>query len=889
MKNKLNNIFLVLIFNILFLNYVTAEEFNFNITELQITESGNIITGANGGTVTTRNNEIIITAENFKYNKLTTLLEAEGNVKLVDKVSDIIIESNEIFYFKDKEEIYTKGESRALNGRQIQIDADKYFKYNKLTSLLEAKGDVKLKDKDKNINIYTNEIYYLVNEEKISTIGKTVVNVESKYYVEGSDLVLLRNKMILSSNKKTTITDSNSNVYKLDQFQHFINDEILKGEKVFFKKNEKEGKEDEHYFEAAFFDLKKNEFLGKDTNIKFHKTLLDDEENDPRVRAVSSYGDEYNTYLDKAVFTSCKKTDKCPPWKIRAKRMNHDIIKNQIKYDSAWLELYDFPVVYFPKFFHPAAGVKRQTGLLKPEIGDHDKLGDSLYLPYFFVISDTKDMTLKPRLFNDDKIILQNEYRQITENSLTLIDASITKGHNSSDLDKGDSRSHFFANTKIDLDFEKFINSDLEINFEKVSNDNYLKLFDFIKSPLWMTNRDTLNSHVSLNLEHENYDFTSSFMLYEALSGRNSDRYSYVLPKYFFSKNFFLDNINGDFIFTSTGDNLINQTNVTTTKVNNNLTYTSPTTYSPNGIKKNFLLKVKNSNSMSNNDVRYKNKPQSEITSAYFYNASYPFEKKIEDGINTFIPKLSLRLSPHNMKNDNDSSRRIDAGNVYSPERTGIFEEGESLTLGFEFKKEKINKKNKLNHSNLDQQIAEINEYFNFRLATNLRLKKEENISKDSTLGETASNIFGDIMLKPNEEITLGYNFSLTDDLNTFEYSALSVGYLSENFTTTFNYLEEAGVLGDTNVIANKTKINFNNFNTLSFSTRRNRTINLTEYYDVVYEYKNDCLIAGIKYRKDYYKDLDIIPKEELFFSLTIIPFYTFSPDKMILNKERID
>ena len=80
MKNKLNNIFLVLIFNILFLNYVTAEEFNFNITELQITESGNLITGIKGGTVTTRNNEIIITAENFKYNKLSTLLEAEGNV-----------------------------------------------------------------------------------------------------------------------------------------------------------------------------------------------------------------------------------------------------------------------------------------------------------------------------------------------------------------------------------------------------------------------------------------------------------------------------------------------------------------------------------------------------------------------------------------------------------------------------------------------------------------------------------------------------------------------------------------------------------------------------------------------------------------------------------------
>ena len=71
-----------------------------------------------------------------------------------------------------------------------------------------------------------------------------------------------------------------------------------------------------------------------------------------------------------------------------------------------------------------------------------------------------------------------------------------------------------------------------------------------------MSARDTLNSNVSLNLEHEGYDFTSSFTMYEALDGSsNSDRYSYALPTYFFSKNFFLDNFNGDFNFSSNGDN----------------------------------------------------------------------------------------------------------------------------------------------------------------------------------------------------------------------------------------------------------------------------------------------------------------------------------------------
>tara|TARA_B100000768_G_scaffold119653_1_gene110715 strand:- start:218 stop:544 length:327 start_codon:yes stop_codon:yes gene_type:complete len=104
------------------------------------------------------------------------------------------------------------------------------------------------------------------------------------------------------------------------------------------------------------------------------------------------------------------------------------------------------------------------------------------------------------------------------------------------------------------------------------------------------------------------------------------------------------------------------------------------------------------------------------------------------------------------------------------------------------------------------------------------------------------------------------------------------------NFTTQFDYLEEKGVIGYTNIIENRTGYNFNNQNFISFNTRRNRKLNLTEYYDLIYEYKNDCLIAGIKYKKNYYNDADIKPVEELFFSITIVPLTTFSPNKMAVN-----
>ena len=881
MKNKLIIIFLTFVFSLSCISLTLAEEFKFNTTELQITKNGNLIKSIDGGIITTKNSEIVITADTFIYNKTTTLLEAEGNVILVDKIEDIIIESNKIFYLKNKEEIYTIGKSKATNGVDIKINANEYFKYNKLTTLLQAKGDVVLNDRIKNITINTNEIFYLINEEKISTLGETNIDVENKYKIKARDLTLDRNKMILSSKEKATITDKNSNIYKLNEFQYSINQEILKGKKVNFTRKEKFNKDDSYYFETGFFNLKESKFLGKDVTVKFHKTLFDNEKNDPRINATSGHGNKFNTYLDKAVFTSCKKTDKCPPWKMTANKIHHDKDKKQITYKNAWLELYDFPVAYFPKFFHPDPSVKRQSGLLKPEIGNHSTLGDSLYLPYFFVVSDEKDITLKPRLFNDHKFVLQGEYRQETKNSLTVIDSSITTGHDSSNLDKNDSRSHFFANTKIDLKLKDFINSNLEINFEKVSNDNYLKLFNFIRSPLLLKNNGALESLIELDLEHEGFDLTTSFEIYETLNGSNTDRYQYVLPTYNFSKNFNLDQENGSFLFNSNGNNTLKNTNVTTSTVINDLNFTSMNTFFNNGIIKNFKILTKNINSIGKNSIKYKNSPQSELMSAYNFNFSMPLEKKNKSSINSLIPKASFQLSPHDMKEHTNTSRTINVDNIFSSNRLALsdsFESGESLTLGVNFIKEKIN---------IINEITEIEDYFDFKLATVLRLKEEEDIPVKSTINKKTSNIFGQLNFKPNEIISLNYNFSLKNDFNTFEYNSIASKFTFNNFSTQFNLIEESGVIGSTNVLENITEYNLDENNLISFKTRRNRELNLTEYYDLIYEYKNDCLTANIKYRKDYYNDADITPKEELFFSITIVPFYTFSPDKMILNKDR--
>ena len=84
------------------------------------------------------------------------------------------------------------------------------------------------------------------------------------------------------------------------------------------------------------------------------------------------------------------------------------------------MKLYDVPVMYFPKFFHPDPTVKRQSGFLIPTIKNSSNKDNYLKTPYFFAIAENKDATFTPRFFTNDKILLQTEYRQLNAKKFTI-------------------------------------------------------------------------------------------------------------------------------------------------------------------------------------------------------------------------------------------------------------------------------------------------------------------------------------------------------------------------------------------------------------------------------------------------------------------------------------
>ena len=101
MKNNLIFIYLILIVNIIIIpKSFSYEQFNFDVTEVQIKDDGNRFLGKKGGTATT-NNGMQINAEEFDYDKIKNILKVDGNIEFIDSQKKIRIFSDSGTYLKE--------------------------------------------------------------------------------------------------------------------------------------------------------------------------------------------------------------------------------------------------------------------------------------------------------------------------------------------------------------------------------------------------------------------------------------------------------------------------------------------------------------------------------------------------------------------------------------------------------------------------------------------------------------------------------------------------------------------------------------------------------------------------------------------------------------------
>ena len=786
----------------------------------------------------------------FIFFLLSTFLKSEE--QFIFKVTEFeILENGKIF----------KGSKKGIveSNSNIIIEADEFL-YNKDTEILNASGHVKVIDNNNKIILKSESIIYDKKLEIITAKKDVVVTVSSKFKFFSKELKFIRYKSELLSNYKSVIYDDLSNSYELDKFSYSLKDKIIKGINI-TAKNQTETIN----FKDGVIDLDSKEIIASDTKIILKKNIFNNLDNDPRIYASSSKKLANNIILNNAIFTSCKKyNDKCPPWSLKSKKITHDKISKKLIYDDSILMIYGKPVFYFPKFFHPDPSVKRQSGFLKPQLNNSNILGSSVNIPYFHVISEYQDITFSPTVFEGKKLMLQNEYRQKWERSSLVADFGLVKDHISTN-NKKKNITHLFADFESDLMLNNFNKSQLNINIEKVNNDSYLKVFEgnLLPSNIKPKDLNVLKNDIKLDLIHEKFDLEIGLSSFENLQLSNSDRYEFVMPYYYYSDSRILENYDGLLNISSNGTNKLVNTNNLQTKIINDINFNSLENISKFGIQNNYGLYFKNINSLGKKDPIYKNTAQSLLTSLFEYNLTIPLTKKTPYRQETLTPRASFRVSPHDMKNFSSLERQIDINNFFEINRLGLedtFESGKSLTLGLNYLSKDYQDENNLN----------------IQLGTVFRDKENKDLPLSSSLNQKNSDLFGKINFDLSKNLNFNYDFGVDNNYSTFRYNSIDTTYSNNNFVTQFRFIEKDNFVEKINSIENITTYNFDSNNSFKFSTRKNREINLTEYYDFIYQYQNDCLTAAIKYRKSFYEDRDFKPSEDILFTISLIPLTTF-------------
>ncbi len=768
-------------------------------------------------------------------NLMSDEINFEANsVELIDKDNRIIAKKN-VKIFNQKETIYAD-----------EMD------YDRSNQIIKAKGNIKIKNLEDGIEIFSDELTYLKSEEKIILNKNVEINLEKKFFFNTEKIIYDKLNNQININDFSNFKDMFGNKVTSKESKFLLEKKLLKIKSVKML----DELNNEYYFKNAIVNFKTSEIIADGIKINFVKNAFGNKENDPRLKGNYFYSSDNQSFIKKGVFTTCKKRqDKCPPWQFKAEEIKHDKSKKTIYYKNAWLELYDKPVVYFPKFFHPDPTVKRQSGFLMPKFESSSSLGNSFSVPYFKVISESKDLTFTPKIFNESEGLFQNEYRQENKNSSHITDLSLKKSKNKS-------KSHFFSNTFANLDLSFFDNSELEFNIETTSGDNYLKSHK-IKSDI-TNNNSLLNSFLSIKGNNKDLYVEAKMEAYEDLTKeKSSDKYQYLFPSFELSKS-----LNNNFNLDSNGYYKNYDTNVFEKVLINDLRYSSIPKINTNGFINRFNLLFKNVTTESDNSNEYSNNFRSQNFGSLLYDISYPLKKE-GDNFDSFISgKASFMYSPNKNKNIKNLDRKISIKNIFNQNRLGLsdsVEGGQSLTLGGEFKI--IDKGN--------------NSILTAGLASVLRDKNEEKLPINSTINNKSSDIIGSFNFKPNNNFNLDYNFSVDNDLSSTNYNLIKADLTINKFVTTFEFLQEDDEIGTENHYSNEMKLVLTDSSSLKYRTRRNKKTDLTEYYNLIYEYKNDCLTAAIQYNKDYYSDKDLKPNEEIFFSISIVPFSSInSPSK---------
>tara|TARA_A100001015_G_scaffold123343_1_gene136714 strand:+ start:1391 stop:3799 length:2409 start_codon:yes stop_codon:yes gene_type:complete len=771
--------------------------------------------------------ELDIKAKNITLDKKNNISIFENNVEVIDQLNNL---------FK----------------------AD-YVEYNKSTDFLLLKGNIYSKDVKGNI-FKTEEATYDNDKKIFKSFGISNFETLNGYKVKTSDIFLDNKNGLISSQEKTIIEDRDNNKIYLNNFEYLREKNIFKSVgsiKIIDNLN------NSYNFTQIYIDENEREIIGSDAKLYMNdRNFKFNDNNKPRVFANTINFKNNTSTFTKSNFTMCnyRKDDKCPPWELKASQMTHDKIKKTIYYDNVVIKLYNLPIFYLPKLSHPDPTVKRRSGFLVPSYSDTRNLGSGVDVPYFWALGKDRDLTINNKLFASEHPLFLGEYRQAFKESNMTLDFGYTEGFKrSSKTKKSGDKSHIFANFLKNFDSSDNINNNLEVNLQHVSNKKYLKLYK-IDSKLVDYETEVLENYLDFSRinEEKNTFLSINASTYRTLADTYNDKYEYILPEVNYEKQLF----NSKYGYGNFDSNLKVQ-NFDTNKykkfLTNNFDWTIDRPFSEKFYTGKLLTKLKNINYEAKNVKGFKSNTTNELFGAVGYLASLDlYKSKNRESDHLLKPKMMFKYAPNYMRKE-DGEFNLVRKNLFSLDRLESdhnFEAGTNLTVGLDY--EIDNEINKTTFS-IGQIINE--------------KKNNKNMPDTSSLDKRFSEVVGNFRYENNKKFLFNYDYSINQNYKKISYNDLSMEYDNNDMNFKFNYLEEEKKSEKNEYFKSVFEYKKSDNGIFTFSNKRNLITDSSEFYNLSYEYINDCLRAGIFYRREFYNDSELEPENSLMFKVTLSTF----------------
>ena len=742
-----------------------------------------------------------------------------------------------------------------------QIQGEKII-YTNNNSVVIADGNANAKNKFGS-EIFAEKIIYNKIESTIKTEGKSI-------YIDGRGNKLLADSFYYDLNLK--IIDAKKNVRYIDNEGNILSFASLK----YYEESEKGSGQD---LRALLTD--KSTMEGAEAEFDNKLGTL--------------------TLLKKNSYTPCKNIEessktieqRCPDWSISTTKTTHDKIDKMVYHKNAVIKIRNVPVFYTPYFSHPDPSVKRKSGFLPPSVKNFNNLGQTIKTPYFWAISEDKDLTFSPIYYFDENSIFLSEYRQKNKNSTFFIDSSYTEGYKN--LNKKDdngkiiertagSRNHLFFNFLGSYKNLLFSQNDLEINIQTISDKNYLKVNE-INTENIRQDVVSLNNNVVLNSYEGNQRIKIESNIYENLNIEDKNtKYQYTFPSieygnYINKFNQFI-NINNSLLAKNLGGDsnqayFINEiSSESSMKIFDFL---------PN-VANIFKTSTKNVNAQNSNMPGLKEDFNSDTYLTLGLENTFPMIRSNERTDESLTPKILTKFTTGSMANSSKEKKILSYQDIYSMNRMNNVanpETGGSIGYGADYN---IRKKNTFNQVYFDG---------NFSVGQVIKNQELKEMPSSSSLGRSSSDFVGNIsffydaVTKANAVeseysragLSVDYNYIVSDNLNKILQNDIEISYQNTKDNLTANYYETHDISNEHYVDLKYGRKIADDFN-ITVGGRKNLETNFTESNFFGINYETDCIKIGLNLSKTFYQDNEVRPANNLTLSLVLKPFGSpVSPD----------